>query len=571
MLPLAFPMALPATGTLLLCMLVAGVTIAINSPLTLKTIILARDDRWLTAPLKDVHDIPAWWDLIRTGNLPDFQPVRDLSYWIDWRISSFLGSGPYFHLTNLLLWWAILALVWTIASSALDRPGKGTANKNSIPAWLVLVMALHPVAVEPIAWVSGRKHLLSVLFMLGATRLVMTATTREKVSFVSCAAITTAFFACCMSQPINILWPVWAIAYVTLKCEGEWIRANRGSLALITLSLGVCSVLTFMVNMSVYQGTTWFGFKLSPHAELFGQKIGGLRADEIGLSMLALGRYFFNLLIPVKIAHRYSPGTFANLAGLLMIPIAGWAGWRLDEKRRDFFLWALHAVLPLVVVTAQLSQIFVADSYALSAMPGFLIAGAILLTSLKADLRKFGIFAAIIAGMLLANSMSIARSWTSTEKLWFRAQEVEETADSIYFTGSYLLKAGQHDDALDQAMKLVDVSGMNSKTIRLLAFAICDHPRIPQQEKVERFERMEITSTPPALDCVAGIHASRGEFDDAARIILEIAGRDPVYLQIEMADGEKRLREACEKSPTHKAGCNQVLTRLWKKEVQDGN
>jgi len=564
MIPLWFSIALPTTGAGLLCILVAGLTLAIHAPLTLKTILLARDDRWLTAPLKDVHDFRSWWELIRTGNLPDFQPLRDLSYWIDWRISEVIGSGPYFHFTNLLIWWGILALVWRISAKAMNR-------STNAPAWIVVLMALHPVAVEPVAWVSGRKHLLSVLFMLGATIQLMSATKRRKITCLQSAAIVTMFLACCMSQPINILWPAWATLYIVANCEQDWIRANRASLALLFAGLAVCSTATFMINMTVYQGTTWFGFKLSPHAELYGQKIGGLRSDEIGISLLALGRYFFNLILPVKIAHRYAPGTFANLAGLLMIPVVAWAGWRLDETRRAFFLWALHATLPLLVVTLQLSQIFVADSYALSAMPGFMIAAAILVTNIKIDMRRIRYFAVAVCGMLLANSMAIARSWTATDKLWFRADEVEETADSIYFTGTYLLKSGQNDEALARAMRLIDVSGMNPKAIRLVAFSICDHPRLTPQEKRAHFDRLEINDMPPVLDCLAGMHESRGEYDDAARIIIDIARKDPVYLQAEMASGMERLRKSCAQAATNKSQCDLVLRALGKKEVQDGN
>lgn len=483
-----------------------GLTLLIHWPLTFQTILLDRDDRWLTAPLKDTRNFTDWWTAIRSGELPDLQPVRDLTYWIDWRLHDLLGSGPYFHLTNLMLWWGILALTWGIAGGVLAGSGK---QRPSIADVLVVLMALHPVAVEPVAWVSGRKHLLSIFFMLLATRVLMNACARRKVSPASVVVISIAYLASCMSQPINVLWPVWAAVWLFVKQDRDWRQRNRVQLGSLAAALITGTVVTFMINMSVYQGTEWFGFKLTPHAQIHGTKLGGFRTDEIGISMLAIGRYFYNILCPFTIAHRYSPGAMVNLAGLLAIPLAGWMGWRLKAGRTDFFLWTMHAALPLLVVTAQLSAIFVADSYAASAMPGCLIAIALLYQGAGLDRRKSGLFAAVFGGMLLASSMSIAKSWTSTQKLWFRANAIEPTADSLYFTGGFLLQDGRFDEALDHATRLLATSGINSKSSRLITLAICSHPRIPDHEKIERFLALGISDSPPVVECIAGIRARK--------------------------------------------------------------
>ncbi|NBQ53476.1 MAG: hypothetical protein EBU49_07855, partial [Proteobacteria bacterium] len=243
---------------------------------------------------------------------------------------------------------------------------------------------------------------------------------------------------------------------------------------------------------TVYQGVTWFGFQLTPHAEIYGKKLSGFRWDEIDISMLAAGRYFFNLLIPFNIAHRYSTGALANLVGLLIIPLAGWVGFKLRERRKEFWLWSLYAALPILVVTAQLSDIFVADSYALAALPGTMLAAAVMLKEFASAAKGMRWVFAAVCSLALTQSIFIARSWTSAEALWSRSQSVEETPDSLYFTAGDLITAGEYDEALARAGRLLELSPGREKPIRLFITAVCSNPRIPAEEKRANLARLGI-------------------------------------------------------------------------------
>ncbi len=464
--------------------LIIAVTLILQGPLTLKTELLLRDDRWLTAPLKDVHSFGDWWSLIRSGTLPDFQPLRDFSYWIDWQVAQALGIEPHFHVTNILIWWATLYLFWQIARRVFTE---ASSHQISIPGTLVFLMAIHPIAVEPVAWISGRKHLLSLMFTLMATRLLLGKLTPPRA-----VIIVIAFAAGALSQPINVLWPIWAAAFLATSKNLAWARQHRLTLAILTVGLALISLSIVALNMTVYQGITWLGFQLTPHAEIYGKKLGAFRWDEIDISMLAVGRYFFNLLFPFKIAHRYSGGSPINLLGLLMIPLAAWAAWRLRERRREFWLCALFTALPILVVTAQLSDIFVSDSYAFAALPGAMLAAAILVQSARWPATGLRWVIAAIGCVAMAQSIFVARAWTSAEALWSRSQSVEETADSLYFTAGDLLNQGQYDEALARAGRLLELSPGREKTVRLFTFAVCQNPRMAADEKVANLARLGI-------------------------------------------------------------------------------
>ena len=85
-----------------------------------------------------------------------YWPVLYTTFWLEHKL---WGTWPFgYHLVNLLLYMANVVLLWHLLRR-LSVPG----------AWAVAaVFAVHPVHVESVAWVIGRKDLLSGLFYVAA-------------------------------------------------------------------------------------------------------------------------------------------------------------------------------------------------------------------------------------------------------------------------------------------------------------------------------------------------------------------------------------------------------------------
>ena len=88
-----------------------------------------------------------------------YWPLTYTTFWLEHRLWGFWAPG--YHAVNMLLHFANALLVWHL----LRR-----MNALAVwPAWLVAALfAVHPVHVEAVAWVIGRKDLLATLFYLGA-------------------------------------------------------------------------------------------------------------------------------------------------------------------------------------------------------------------------------------------------------------------------------------------------------------------------------------------------------------------------------------------------------------------
>jgi tetratricopeptide (TPR) repeat protein len=88
--------------------------------------------------------------------LQTYYPLTGTSFWVDYQLWGFRPL-PY-HVENILLHVVAVLLFWHLLKR-LKVPG----------AWLAAgVLALHPMMVESVAWITERKNVLSMVFFLGA-------------------------------------------------------------------------------------------------------------------------------------------------------------------------------------------------------------------------------------------------------------------------------------------------------------------------------------------------------------------------------------------------------------------
>ena len=121
------------------------------------------DDLWLThnEAVQAPGGLGDIWRLdldAQSGHLhsatTQYYPLVFTSFWLEHRLWGLAPAG--YHLVNVLLHLANALLVWRLARR-LGIPG----------AWLIgAILALHPVHVESVAWVTQRRNVLSGLFYL---------------------------------------------------------------------------------------------------------------------------------------------------------------------------------------------------------------------------------------------------------------------------------------------------------------------------------------------------------------------------------------------------------------------
>ena len=124
--------------------------------------------------------------------------------WMDSQDHSGLQLNPYvFHAANLFLHVVCAALVYNIL------------RKLSVPQWAAsagaMLFALHPMQVEPVAWVTGFRDLLAAMFSLAALlAYVNHAMQAGPTRAVSYAFACIFLIAALLSKPTSVVVPVLA-------------------------------------------------------------------------------------------------------------------------------------------------------------------------------------------------------------------------------------------------------------------------------------------------------------------------------------------------------------------------
>jgi len=115
------------------------------------------DDSWTTKlrPLFDnFSGLGKMWTSLSA--LQTYYPLTGTSFWVDYHLWGF-WTLPY-HVENVLLHAVAVLLFWSLLKR-IEAPGALLAAG---------VMALHPMMVESVAWVTERKNALSMVLFLGA-------------------------------------------------------------------------------------------------------------------------------------------------------------------------------------------------------------------------------------------------------------------------------------------------------------------------------------------------------------------------------------------------------------------
>lgn len=106
-----------------------------------------------------------------SGHTCSLRPVRFVSFAVDHAV---FGPGPFgFHVTNHLLH----GLVAFLAGALLVR----LTGRRHLGVWAGLLFLCHPIATEAVAYISGRRDLLTALFGLSLAHVWLGARNRPKI------------------------------------------------------------------------------------------------------------------------------------------------------------------------------------------------------------------------------------------------------------------------------------------------------------------------------------------------------------------------------------------------------
>ena len=373
-----------------------------------------------------------------TFELSAWQPLT----WISFRIDHALwGADPRgYHLTSALLH-ALNAFLVTLLLGRLIRAARqGRDDIASAEAGALiagLMFASHPALAESVAWISGRKVLLSAVFWLGSALIYMKYTERRR-PWLYLASIAS-FALALMSQPMAATLPLALLILDRYPLRRPWRRSliEKIPYALLGIASAMVTYAAYKDTLSGMTPLGW-GYRL----------LGAVRA---------LGHYMAKTAAPVGLSAFYPQpmgGAAVNAAhvGAVVAVLAVSLAALLVRKKAPaviagwtFFVVTLMPVLGLIPTGLQAA----ADRYMYIAVLGPL--GIVAAYGWRG--RKSRMAAALLVAALCVLCLVQIRTWRTSATLWEHSRELYPNDAQPY---AWLGLAAMADGRTVEALALLD-------------------------------------------------------------------------------------------------------------------
>jgi Flp pilus assembly protein TadD len=353
----------PARLNALLGLLLVAATLAVYYPVQRQPFANYDDPDYVSENLHVRSGLN--WSTVKwamsTRDAANWHPVTWLSHALDVQVFGLTPAGPHdvnvvLHIVNALL------LFWVLSRVTGCRG----------PSWLAAgLFALHPINVESVAWISERKNLLSMLFLLLALEAYRRYAAADSRTRTARYVLVVVLFALgLMSKPqvitfpfVLLLWDYWPLGRIAIRqknpeeASGEQRKANGEWRLLILekLPLFALSIVSAMITLTAQAaGGATSAYPLS------------IRVEN---ALVSYARYLGKFVWPANLAPFYPyplkpyPHLEVVASALLLLGITV----AVARARRGYltvgWLWFLGTLVPMIGVV-QVGTQAMADRYA---------------------------------------------------------------------------------------------------------------------------------------------------------------------------------------------------------------
>lgn len=364
-----------------------------------------------------------------------WQPVSWFSYALDYEL---WGMNPHgWHLANWLLHATNGVLVFFLCLQFVKHPASGSGCRAAGLA--ALFYALHPLRVEPVAWLATRGYLLSGTFCLLTVLFYLNAARRKRYPYAALFFFTLA----ALTKGICMMLP-----FVLLLLDWNPLRRIRSIRKAVVC--GVEKIPFFM--LSLLTGITAFFAKQTAGGMADVERYG--LGERVVQAVYGAWFYVFQSVSPRQLSPLYSKPP--DLAGMIFsFLLTGFFAALLfvfRKKKRTVGMVAAASVLlivPMLGITQSGSQLF-ADRFTYLAAVPFSVLIVLFLVRMYYFRRLIFVSGSVLLVLFGIQSTTWCCSWQESLSLWECALAADQDNPVAYNNAGLALKQhGQYERALD--------------------------------------------------------------------------------------------------------------------------
>jgi tetratricopeptide (TPR) repeat protein len=509
-----------------------------------------------------------------------YRPLTTLTYALNHAVG---GLAPFgYHLVNLLLHAAASVLVVVLATS-LGLPLAAATLAG-------LLFAVHPVHVEAVANVAGRKELLVTVLATSAVLLHGGALRRGGWGLVGAPLAAT---AAAFTKETGLV-VIGVVVVRDLLVGREDRRAAPRRAAVLYAS--------YLAGAVLYLGARWMVLRSlgMPGTPFLENPIASAPVlERVATALVVLAKGLVLLIAPVTLSPDYSyaaippvvsvldPRLLAALAGLAVaVAIAAWPGEH-RALRVAALAWYGLTIFPGSNLLVPIGTLFGERLLYLPSVGFALVVVTLVARWLQGPRRSAALAVAALALCLLAiRGAWYARAWADDYSIFSEGVRVQPASAQMQLTyGGQLLERGElvaAGAAFARAAEILE--GHPSDQSPALVQLGVTQEQLGRPEEAERLYARVLEAEPTNADAlwrVGVLRWARGDRGAAVKIWEEVVAANPrhapaladlglaAYLAGDLGSAEARLREAAASGPNlpgvwYKLGL--VLERRGEKE-----
>lgn len=460
------------TTTLSICVLLIAVNLAIY----------CQTRNFDAVLVDDMEQIAAFEDGWTLRNLRNAVAPSPNHHWQPVSLMVCMAGGALFgvdpgprHLINLVLHIGTTWLLFFFLAQATGAPWKSGA--------VAMLFAVHPLNVEPVAWIALHDTSLSAFFAM--TSLLVYSRYVRRPGMLSLAAVFGLFVLSLLSKSVLIGFPLLLLVvdYWPLSRLGVEGALNKNGSGVGSLVKEKRLFFVFMVLWIT--GPLWYGWLIADWQPPATPGQGFCKPFLFLHAAVSCAGYLYKIVLPFHLApDRYLPpfvpspwqvsAALAVLGGITAAAVV------LARRGCSYvaagWLWFLIAMGPGVVVDAG-KQALVSDRYAYFGAIGVFIVAVWGISDMVQGLRYrkavLGLIGLAVSASLMAVSWNQARHWRDRISLAAHMTRVApDHAEAHMLLGDALVDGGRGWDAVGVYQRLLEKGHVSTRLYNGMGVAL---------------------------------------------------------------------------------------------------